>query len=54
MAGDELDQTTLSLVEKEVLRLAIRKGETISPIELVKYLKLRDKTVKIVIFSTSR
>ncbi|WML57771.1 DNA-binding response regulator [Neobacillus sp. PS2-9] len=44
--GDELDQTTLSLVEKEVLRLAIRKGEAISPIEVEKYLKLSDKTVK--------
>ncbi|MCL7745492.1 DNA-binding response regulator [Halalkalibacter alkaliphilus] len=44
--GDELDLTTLSLVEKEVLRLAIRKGEAISPIEVQKYLKLSDKTVK--------
>ncbi|KKK39816.1 hypothetical protein WQ57_00520 [Mesobacillus campisalis] len=44
--GDELDQTTLSLVEKEVLRLAIRKGEAISPIEVEKYLKRSDKTVK--------
>lgn len=44
--GDELDQTTLSLVEKEVLRLAIRKGKAISPIEVEKHLKLSDKTVK--------
>ncbi|NKE06213.1 DNA-binding response regulator [Mesobacillus selenatarsenatis] len=44
--GDGLDQSTLSLVEKEVLRLAIRKGEAISPIEVEKYLKLSDKTVK--------
>ncbi|MBL5766392.1 MULTISPECIES: hypothetical protein [Heyndrickxia] len=44
--GDELDQASLSLLEKEVLRLAIRKGETISPIEVEKYLKLSDKTVK--------
>lgn len=45
--GDELDQTTLSFAEKEVLRLAIRKGEAaIFPIELEKYLKLSDKTVK--------
>ncbi|WP_078547902.1 hypothetical protein [Litchfieldia alkalitelluris] len=44
--GDELNQTTLSLVEKEVLRLAARKGEPISPIEVEKYLKLSDKTVK--------
>ncbi|KAB7707597.1 DNA-binding response regulator [Bacillus aerolatus] len=44
--GDELDQTSLSFVEKEVLRLAIRKGETISPKEVEKYLKLSDKTVK--------
>ncbi|WP_342430064.1 DNA-binding response regulator [Neobacillus sp. FSL H8-0543] len=44
--GDELDQTTLSLVEKEVLRLAIRKGVAIFPIEVEKYLKLSDKTVK--------
>ncbi|PTY79465.1 hypothetical protein B5V89_05780 [Heyndrickxia sporothermodurans] len=44
--GDELDQASLSLLKKEVLRLAIRKGETISPIEVEKYLKLSDKTVK--------
>jgi hypothetical protein len=44
--GDELDQTSLSFVEKEVLRLAIRKGEAISPIEVEKYLKRSDKTVK--------
>ncbi|WP_428908545.1 DUF559 domain-containing protein [Niallia sp. Krafla_26] len=44
--GDKLDQTSLSIVEKEVLRLAIRKGEAISPIEVEKYLKLSDKTVK--------
>nr|WP_205603360.1 DNA-binding response regulator [Heyndrickxia shackletonii] len=44
--GDELDQTSLSIVEKEVLRLAIRKGEAISPVEVEKYLKLSDKTVK--------
>ncbi|UTR16524.1 DNA-binding response regulator [Salipaludibacillus sp. LMS25] len=44
--GDDLDQTSLSLVEKEVLRLAIRKGEVISPIEVQKHLKLSDKTVK--------
>lgn len=44
--GDELDQISLSFVEKEVLRLAIRKGEAISPIEVEKYLKLSDKTVK--------
>jgi very-short-patch-repair endonuclease len=44
--GDELEQTSLSFVEKEVLRLAIRKGEAIFPIEVEKYLKLSDKTVK--------
>jgi hypothetical protein len=44
--GDELDQTSLSYVEKEVLRLAARKGEAISPIEVEKYLKQSDKTVK--------
>jgi hypothetical protein len=44
--GDELDQTSLSFLEKEVLRLVIRKGEDISPIEVEKYLKLSDKTVK--------
>jgi hypothetical protein len=44
--GDQLDQTSLSFVEKEVLRLAIRKGEAISPVEVEKYLKLSDKTVK--------
>jgi DNA-binding MarR family transcriptional regulator len=44
--GDELDLTSLVFVEKEVLRLAIRKGEPISPTEVEKYLKLSDKTVK--------
>ncbi|MBP2243072.1 hypothetical protein J2Z40_003660 [Cytobacillus eiseniae] len=44
--GDELDQTSLSFVEKEVLRLAIRNGEAISPIEVERDLKLSDKTVK--------
>lgn len=44
--GDELDQTSLSHIEKEVLRLAIRKGEAIYPIEVEKYLKISDKTVK--------
>jgi very-short-patch-repair endonuclease len=44
--GDELEKTSLSFVEKEVLRLAIRKGEAIFPIEVEKYLKLSDKTVK--------
>ncbi|MFA9556706.1 hypothetical protein ACERII_05345 [Evansella sp. AB-rgal1] len=47
--GDELDQTTLSYIEKEVLRFAIRKGEAISPIEIEKYMKLSDKTVKKVV-----
>jgi very-short-patch-repair endonuclease len=44
--GDELDQTLLSYAEKEVLRLAIQKGKTISPIEVEKYMKISDKTVK--------
>lgn len=44
--GDELDQTSLSFLEKEVLRLAIRKGETLYPMEIEEYLKLSDKTVK--------
>jgi hypothetical protein len=43
--GDELDQISLSILEKEVIRLAIRKGEAIFPIEVGKYLKLSDKTV---------
>ncbi|MBM4761696.1 DNA-binding response regulator [Bacillus sp. B15-48] len=47
--GDELDQTSLSFHEKEVLRLAIQKGEAITPIEIEKYLKLSDKTVKKVV-----
>ncbi|MGG4165906.1 DNA-binding response regulator [Rossellomorea vietnamensis] len=44
--GYELDQTTLSYAEKEVLRLAIQKGKTISPKEVEKYMKISDKTVK--------
>jgi hypothetical protein len=47
--GDELDQTSLSSVKKEALRPVIRKGETISPIEVEKYLRLGGKTVKKVI-----
>ncbi|WP_318502976.1 DUF559 domain-containing protein [Bacillus sp. T3] len=43
--GDELDQTSLSFVEKEVLRLAIRKGEAIYPKEVAEYLRLSNKTV---------
>ncbi|MCM3602589.1 DNA-binding response regulator [Robertmurraya korlensis] len=46
LLGDELDQSSLSFLEKEVLRLAIRKGELISPKEVGEYLKLSDKTVK--------
>ncbi|MGG0719427.1 DNA-binding response regulator [Robertmurraya massiliosenegalensis] len=44
--GDEIDQTSLSFVEKEVLRFAIRKGEAISPREIEKYLSQSDKTVR--------
>ncbi|WP_026695408.1 hypothetical protein [Peribacillus kribbensis] len=44
--GDELDQTTLSFAEKEVLRMAIRKGESIFPIEVENYLMLSAKTVR--------
>lgn len=44
--GDELNQTALTVLEKEVLRLAIQKGESIAPIEIEKQLKLSDKTVK--------
>jgi hypothetical protein len=43
--ADGWGMTSLSLVEKEVLRLAIRKGEVISPIEVEKHLKLSDKKV---------
>lgn len=44
--GDQLDQPSLSFVEKEVLQLAIRKGEAIFPKEVEKYLKVSDKTVR--------
>ena len=33
-----MDQASLSLVEREVVRLAIRKGEAISPKAVEKYL----------------
>ena len=46
LLGDELDQTTLTLVEKQILQLAIRKGEDITPKELARDLKLCDKTVR--------
>lgn len=42
--GDEMDLTSFSIIEKEVLRLAIRKGDAIFPIEVVNYLKLSRKT----------
>jgi very-short-patch-repair endonuclease len=48
--GDELDKTTLSIVEKEVLRIAVRKGEAITPIEVEKHLKLSGKTVKKILY----
>ena len=44
--GDELDRTELTYYEKEVLRLAVRKGEAIFPKEVVTYLKLCDKTAR--------
>ncbi|TYS14126.1 DUF559 domain-containing protein [Rossellomorea vietnamensis] len=44
--GDEMDLSTLSLVEKEVLRLTIRKGDAIFPIEVEKDLKLCGKTAR--------
>ncbi|QVY63427.1 DNA-binding response regulator [Cytobacillus gottheilii] len=44
--GDEFDETSLSYAEKEVIRLAVRKGEAISPKEVLHYMKLSDKTVK--------
>lgn len=44
--GDELDHTSLSFHEREVVRLAIRKGEAITPIEVERYMELSDKTVK--------
>lgn len=44
--GDEPNQTSLSFLEKEVVRFAIRKGEAITPIEVEKYLQLSDKPVK--------
>lgn len=44
--GDELDQTSLSYFEKEVLRFAVRKGEAIMPAEIEEYLNLSAKTVK--------
>jgi len=43
--GDELDQTTLSFLVKEVLRLAIRKGGLITPREVAEYMRLSKITV---------
>jgi hypothetical protein len=48
--GDDLDQTSLSFVEKEVLRLVIRKREAITPAEVEMHLKLCDKTVKKILY----
>lgn len=44
--ADELDYGSLSLIEKEVLRLAVRKAEVIYPKEIEKYVKRSEKTVK--------
>lgn len=44
--GDKLDYTSLTYYEKEVLRLAVRKGGTIFPKEVESYLKLSDKPAK--------
>lgn len=44
--GDELTQTSLSIVEKEVLRLAIRKGEAIFPKEVASNLNFGDKKAR--------
>ncbi|MEK3766050.1 DNA-binding response regulator [Solibacillus sp. FSL K6-4121] len=44
--GDKLDYTSLTYYEKEVLRLAVRKGEAIFPKEVESYLKLSDKPAK--------
>ena len=44
--GDELDQTSLSFLEKEILRLAIRKGVPVTPAEIQKYMGHSDKPVK--------
>ncbi|MBD8071616.1 DNA-binding response regulator [Bacillus sp. PS06] len=44
--GDELDESSLTIFEKEVIRIAVRKGVAISPKEVEKYLKLSDKTVR--------
>ncbi len=44
--GDELDRTELTYYEKEVLRLAVRKGEAIFPKEVFACLKLSDKTAR--------
>lgn len=43
--GDDLDQTGLTHFEKEVLRLAIRKGDAVKPAEVKEYLGLSGKTV---------
>lgn len=44
--GNESNQASLSLNEKEIIRLAIRKGEAIFPKEVEAHLKLSDRTVQ--------
>lgn len=44
--GNEQELDSLTLAEKEVLRLAIRKGVAITPQEVIKLLNLSDKTVR--------
>ncbi|MEK4130143.1 DNA-binding response regulator [Solibacillus sp. FSL W8-0474] len=44
--GDKLDYTSLTYYEKEVLRLAVRKGGAIFPKDIETYLKVSDKTAR--------
>ncbi|MBD8038811.1 DNA-binding response regulator [Solibacillus sp. A46] len=44
--GDKLDYTSLTYYEKEVLRLAVRKGGAIFPKDVETYLKVSDKTAR--------
>lgn len=44
--GDELIDLPLTVYEKEVLRIAIRNGEVVSPREIQTQLEISDKTAK--------
>ncbi len=46
MLGEELDHLSLTFIEKEVIRFALKSGNVVTPRVVAQLLKLSDKTVK--------